>query len=124
MKVIFVGIHNKPNTPVLCSSTKSGKLIDRIIKELNFDSLKTNLYNVEYLPKDLAEKEKLALDWHSRVNYGHDLIVLLGGEVSKHFNHEPYLDTIKLAHPSSIWSNAKKQEYVDNAVSLILKTVQ
>jgi hypothetical protein len=34
MRIIFVGLHNKEHMKPLDSKTKSGKLIDRIIKRL------------------------------------------------------------------------------------------
>jgi len=120
MKIIFVGVHNKINTIPLCSSTKSGKLIDRIINELQKKEIvKTNLYNKEYLPEQ-KDKSELAKDWYKRIKPdSKDIIVLLGAEVNKHFNNDKNLKTISLAHPSSIWSNKLMNEYVFNAVKEI-----
>lgn len=61
MKIIFVGIHNKPGLPPLCSSTKTGKIIDRIIDKLPPDCMvfeKRNLFPVDYLPYEIKERQK------------------------------------------------------------------
>ena len=88
MKIIFVGMHNKPGVMPLCTSTKSGKLIRKIYNELpkEIGILKTNLYNIDYYPIQL-EKYNLALDWHHRINLEFDdIIILLGAEVHKGIN--------------------------------------
>lgn len=112
MKVIFVGMHNKPNTNPICPSTKTGKLVNRIIKELpEIQVLKTNLYDIEYYPKS-EDKPPLARDWTFRIQPDlDDIIVLMGAEV-----HKNYIDTvgrvIKIAHPASKWSHVDMDEYV------------
>lgn len=119
MKVIFVGMHNKPNTPVLCALTKSGKLIQRVIDELDLPTLKTNLYDVEYFPTDSDEKVRLANDWHFRINPDpEDIIIVLGAETQKNFLRKGF-KMIRLGHPSAVWSNVKKEEYVKRAIRLV-----
>jgi hypothetical protein len=61
MRVIFVGMHNKPGMEPLDSRTKSGKLIDRIINELPIDCIKTNLYDDSW-PVDFEDND-LMLWW-------------------------------------------------------------
>ena len=123
MKIIFVGMHNKPMKMALCSSTKSGKLVNRIIEALKpFKCQKTNLYDVDYLPIRNDEKFDLAMDWHERVRpeFG-DVIVLLGAEVHENYNKDLYDNTVKLAHPSSKRSHVEMNEYVMDAVDKIIR---
>jgi hypothetical protein len=125
MRIIFVGLHNKPGKIALCSSTKSGKLIDRIIKNFGTECVKTNLYDVDYFPVDKAEQFNLAMDWWERVNPNEeDVIVLLGNATHKGFKC-PFLPqfrptVIKIAHPASKFSHDAMNEYVNSAVELIL----
>lgn len=113
-------MHNKPGTMPLCGSTKTGKLLKRIIDkfpELEFQ--KTNLYDVEYYPRDREDKQDLAIDWHKRIEPGNnDLIVLLGAEVHKWW-YNTGLNVIKLAHPASKRSHVDMDEYVSRAVAKI-----
>lgn len=118
-------MHNKPNTLVLCSKTKSGKLIDKIIKHLNGKQfLKTNLYDVDYYPKE-DEKYNLASDWILRIDpYSWDIIVLLGREVHDNFIMPPDKgNVIKIAHPSSIWSKENMDKYVNDTVDKITSLI-
>lgn len=116
MKVIFVGIHNKPNKSPLCSTTRSGKIIDRIIEKLpDIECIKTNLYDVDYMPKE-SDKKLLVQQWAERVHIDSgDLIVILGNEVYDHYhNPNPYnYHMIKACHPSSLFGNAEIKEYID-----------
>jgi hypothetical protein len=118
-RVIFVGMHNKPDKVALCSSTKSGKLVDRVALAGNFTHIKTNLYNVDYYPKSEIEKSILANDWIVRVDPAEpDVIVLLGAEVHNNFKHSSkYI--VKIPHPSSQWSHEQMNTYVENAVKKI-----
>lgn len=119
MRIIFVGMHNKPDKIALCSSTKSGKLVDRIAE--GFTHKKTNLYNVEYYPKSEQEKYELAIDWVNRVDPAEsDVIVLLGAEVHRNFIHKSD-KIIKIAHPASQWSHEAMNDYVLRAREKIKK---
>lgn len=120
MKIIFVGIHNKPHTAPLCSSTKSGKVIDRIIKQLpGREVIKTNLYGIDYMPTTKKMKWALVLNWNSRIQPDqHDMVILLGKEVQRNFPMD-LLFIIKLAHPSSIWSGIALDKYITDAVMQI-----
>lgn len=120
MRVIFVGVHNKTGLSPLCSTTKSGKLIDRIISSIECECVKTNLYNIEVLPPTKKAKFKMAQDWHFRILPSYDdIIVLLGGEVFKNFIEDEENTPIVLHHPASVWSNEKKNKYVESAVEKI-----
>ena len=124
MRIILVGMHNKPGKMPLCSSTKTGKLLNRIL--LNFrdmEIVKSNLYNIDFYPFH-ADKKELALDWHSRINPTvKDIIILLGAEVHKNFIEYLHLNTIKLAHPASKRSHESMDKYVVNAVEKIEKMI-
>lgn len=110
MRVIFVGMHNKPHKSPLCSSTKSGKLVDRIADGITH--IKSNLYDVDFYPKSEQQKRELAIDWIIRVDPAEkDIIVLLGAEVHKNFVHESKR-IIKIAHPASQFSHEQMNEYV------------
>lgn len=112
-------MHNKPDKVALCSSTKSGKLVDRIAA--GFTHMKTNLYNVEYYPKSEDEKRFLANEWTINVDPAEsDVIVLLGAEVHKNFIHKSKR-IIKIAHPASQWSHEAMNDYVQRAREKIKK---
>jgi hypothetical protein len=116
-KIFFVGVHFKKGMDALDSSTKSGKLIDAVIKYApKNEYVKTNLFNTDYLPQK-DNREKYVLDWASKNNYNNkkDIIFALGAIVQNEMiNH---FDIICVKHPASIWSNKSKQEYIDNIIS-------
>jgi hypothetical protein len=67
MKVIFVGVHNKPHLKPLDSSTRSGKTIDGIIEQLpGIKCVKTNLFDVDYMPP-VDEAIKLRDEFFNRI---------------------------------------------------------
>lgn len=121
MKIIFVGLHNKPDKIPLCSSTKSGKLIDRIIKEGYFTNVqKTNLFDVDYYPTKPEEQRTLSEDWIERIDPAEsDIIVLLGASVHRSFIQCVGMKTIKVAHPASKRSHKEMNEYVDWVINRI-----
>ncbi len=111
-RVIFVGMHNKEGRVPLCSRTKSGQLIDRVIEGVNCECLKTNLYDVDYYP-GIEQKDALAVDWHHRIcPEPNDIIVLLGAEVHKNFIKRGDLKLLRFGHPASKWSHASMDDYV------------
>lgn len=115
-RVIFVGIHNKPNTTPLCSFTKSGKLIDRVISALDYKCHKTNLYDSNYYPHK-ALRKNIAKLWIHRVKPNeNDIIVLLGKRVHLNFPELPQCVVLRYAHPASIWSTKNMNHYVDAIV--------
>lgn len=119
-------MHNKPNTKPLCSSTKSGKLIDRIIYLIppQYEIIKTNLCDLDYLPTE--RKEILACNLHWGNTYqptSDDIVILLGNWVQKNFLTTE-LKSIKIKHPSSQRSWEQMNSYVFSAVEKILKTVK
>ena len=120
MRIIIVGVHNKVGLSPLCSTTKSGKLIDRIAKGLTKPIEKTNLFNTEYLPTK-QERPKLIDEWFwTHLPTDNDVVILLGGIVHKDFNHD-VKNIIKIKHPASQWSHKSMDEYVSCAVAKIKK---
>ncbi len=120
MRIIFVGVHNKEGMTPLDSMSKSGKLIDRIINELPYNCIKTNLYDRLEMPIR-KDKYVCAGNWYDQIHPQHnDVLVLLGNEVQ---NNVPdnFSNEIRIKHPSIIWSNKNKDEYVISAVAKIKK---
>lgn len=122
-RVVFVGLHNKPNMKPLDSKTKSGKLIDRIgerCRRHGMNVLKTNLYDVNYLPEG-KEKGELAFDWIERVElFEYDIVVLLGAMVHHDFPNLTLPRLLKVAHPASKRSHVDMDEYVESTFKKIL----
>jgi len=122
-RIIFVGICNKPDTKPLCSSTKSGKLIDRIIKKLpdGIEVVKTNLFDVDYPPKANSKVEaELKRDFSLRIQPTlDDIVVFLG--VYTHAHYPRYINAriVRIGHPAAVLSNVKKDIYVATALVLI-----
>jgi len=117
MKVIFVGIHNKPGFKPLDSSTKSGKLIDGIITSLpdSVVCIKTNFYDRCHLPEPSKYDNKL---WAERVGFNEDdLVIRLGQEVQKRMSGSG-CRSIDLVHPGRI---GYKEKYISESVELIRK---
>src|ERR1035437_2405866 len=113
-RVIFVGLHNKTGMKPLDSKTKSGKLIDRIIKKCSgINILKTNLCDIDYFPKDKKLIWACNLEWNERQQPTSDtVIVLLGGWVQKNFLLTE-AKIIKIAHPASKRSHVDMDDYVE-----------
>lgn len=126
MKVIFVGLHNKPDTNPLCRFTKTGKLLQRVITQLpDVDFEKTNLYDIDHYPGNFEDRHQMAIDWYWRVltNPG-DTIILLGAEVHKFFRYDKceYCNILKFAHPASMRSHESMNEYVVKMIKAINPT--
>ena len=107
----------------LCSLTKSGKLIDRLIKKVGDKFTlcheKTNLYDIDHYPGK-EQKELLAIDWHERIQPGlGDVIILLGQEVHLNFLDTLNYKIVKLPHPASIFSHTSQEEYIQKALEKI-----
>ena len=116
MKVIFVGMHNKPGMKPLDSKTMTGKVIDRIIEKIPIECIKTNLWDVDEFPKN-EDKLGLTITWLKRVPHeDNDIVVLLGTEVKKWF-HEVYsINYIFFGHPAGVFGPKNKEDYITNAV--------
>lgn len=121
-KVFFVGMHNKPGMLPLDSKTKSGKLIDAIISQLQYHCVKTNLCEIEYFPKEKKEIFAGNLEWNEKYQpTDESIIVLLGSWVHRNFILTN-AKIIKLPHPASFMVNVDKDAYLKKAVSLINET--
>jgi len=128
MKIIFVGLHNKPMMKPLDSKTKTGKLIDRIIEKCNSldtPTRKTNLFDIEFVPHGSGYMEELALNWWQRVDpHKRDVIVLLGAMVHNEFIKNGHDKIIKVAHPAIKRSHIEMNSYVERTFELIKIAVQ
>ena len=124
MRIIFVGIYNKPNLQPLCSSTKTGKLVKRIINELpkGIEIKKTNLFDIDYLPEP-AKRFELSNEWYyANLPTDEDIIILLGALTHKEFRHNVN-NIIKVAHPASKRSHEAMNKYVENTVIKIKEKI-
>lgn len=119
MRVIFVGIHQKPYKQPLDSSTKTGKIIDEVIGKLKTNVVvrKTNLYDQDHMPDTIYEKIHLAKEWHDKNQVElFDVVVLLGKEVQENYlQYGEY--TICVNHPASIYTG--KNKYIQNLAESI-----
>lgn len=128
-RVIFVGIHNKPGKTALDSSTRSGKVIDSIIRNLpEFDCHKTNLHDLDYMPMDnQVQWQDTFTDWRKRAGIkpgqiiGRDVIVVcLGGYVQQMFRRMPgYSNILKVTHPAVVRSKENSLKYIGQAIAKI-----
>jgi hypothetical protein len=118
-------MYYKEHKTALCSSTKSGKVIDNIISRLGIDIevLKTNLCFTTHMPneKEIFISRQSWIDMNEPAK--EDVVVLLGAFVHNNFPTDK-IDSriVKIAHPSSTnyRSKAATEEYITNAVSKIL----
>lgn len=103
----------------LDSMTKSGKLIDRIIKEIpkGVEVVKTNLFDVDHIPVDTTNDA--AFKWAERVRYESGDIVITLGEMTHGYFRKTPIKFIPIGHPSSVWSNKDKETYVKRALHAI-----
>lgn len=121
MRIIFVGICNKPGLPPLAVGTKTGKLVSRIIGELPEKRpwiLRTNLFEVEHLPSGdeaTSEKKKWLDKYHPEPD---DIIVLLGQMTHCEFP-EVKAKIIKVPHPASMRSHEQMNAYVERVSNAI-----
>ena len=128
MKIILVGMYNKPHKTPLCGSTKTGKLLNRVQRQVNnmipnIPFLRTNLYNTEHFPPSYEEKQTLAWEWYSRIQPDYDdIIILLGHEVHKNFITTG-LTTSNHPHPASQRSHEQMNNYVFNMTKDIVRLV-
>jgi hypothetical protein len=129
MKIIFVGVHNKKGFAPLDSRSRSGKLIDKLILALQIelelfeaDFVKSNTFDLEYWPaKEMLCPRSSVAEWAARVEYtGDDIVITLGQCVYEVFKHSN-IEFIKLGHPSAVWSNESKIDYVSRAVGAVRK---
>lgn len=117
-RIIFVGICFKQGFEALDSRTMSGKCIDRIIDHFHYPCLKTNLYQLNFIPK--ISKYSRALEWVSKFDPSpSDIIVLLGKQVDKYFPLEYKENSITLPHPASFQASKNVEKYIDFCIFFI-----
>lgn len=126
MRIIFVGIHNKPGMKPLDSKTKTGKVIDRIIDQLKpLVCIKSNLFDRDYFPKGREEITKANYRWFFKYRpVINDIIVLLGNWTQMNFISGG-ARIIKLSHPASFMYRSKEQSerYILNAIEKIKESL-
>ena len=124
-RIIFVGFHNKPDMKPLDILTKSGKLINRVIKALpkDVEIIKSNLYDVDHFPNE-SQRPDLAENWYwTHLPVTDDVIILLGAVTHEGFYHK-CKNVIKVAHPASKWSHKDMDEYVIKTSEKIIKKLE
>lgn len=122
MRIIFVGTNNKVGKQPLCSSTRSGQVIDKLITNIQFECIKTNLYDTSEVPGKRGEKAILALDWYNRINpKATDIIILLGKEVANNFKViRAWQEPLELQHPGRVVRGfVKEHNYLEDFLKLI-----
>lgn len=108
----FVGMHNKTGMSALDSKTMTGKVVDKIINNIQVECKKTNLFDADYFPKDMEIVKEAASRWHEvHAPKKGDVIVLLGKWVSKNFEKRNY-KVIEITHPAGVFGTKDKFNYV------------
>lgn len=123
-RIIFVGIHNKQELKPLDISTKTGKIITEIIKQIPeyITSKRTNLYNINSFPKSKVFKIFLINKWYSLNRpLETDIIVSLGKHVGHKLND--INNIVKVNHPASNYGEKQTTEYVKKVSELILNMI-
>ena len=131
-KIFFIGLSNKVGKEPLSSETLSGALIDKIIENLKFECIKTNLVNfppLDYNGKlrypNTEEKNqgfkslKLTLERNSPY-----VAVCLGKKVSDYLSGKVE-SLLSIKHPAYIAVYKRKEVdlYIKNAIDSINKMV-
>lgn len=121
-RVFFVGIHYKLDTPALCPSTKSGKLINQAWEFLRADLCakivfrRTNLFTGFSVPDDYKVGPYVPY-WvmDNEFIQEEDIVVALGGLVGDLFLHAQKVGIIthliRRTHPSAVWSTKDKTQW-------------
>lgn len=119
-------MNNKPGLAPLCSSTRSGKMIDRVIKVLKtaneFTFEKSNLYDLDYWPEE--DQSPGVYQWAQRVEFTtDDIVVTLGSAVNDRFRKWSHL-YVSIGHPAMHGGiHRDADSYVARAVAKILEFV-
>lgn len=110
-------MHNSPGMQPLDSRTYTGKVVDRIIEDINTETIKTNLAEIEAKPlHPAAHAEK----WHEKHSPKEgDVVVLLGKWVWEHFEYKDGLSIVVVNHPSAVKSRQNHEQYIDEVVEKI-----
>ena len=123
-RIIFVGLHNKPDRMPFDILTRSGQVVNRIIKKLpkGREIVKTNLFDIDQMP--LAnEIDKLVSEWFwTNLPVDDDIIVLFGQTVQENFPCDKMESKIiRVAHPGYYFRRSKKE--LDNYIEKVIKEI-
>ena len=123
MKIVFVGIHNKPGKAPLDSTTKTGEIIDAIcchFKGVEF--MKANLFPIDSLPK--KERYDQYVEDFLRKTQDEAYYILLGKTVGELLGVDLQQNSKCFFHPGFAIRKGKDftQGYIDNIVQFI-KTI-
>jgi hypothetical protein len=126
-RVIFVGIHNKPDKPPLCPTTLAGKGISAIVAGLptGTEVLRSNLFDLDRMPNE-QEAYIHRNGWLERTSATpNDIIVLLGAITHFHWRFMAQQGrVIRIGHPSARMSVEKRNKYLQNAIDKITEKLQ
>lgn len=122
MKIFFVGVHNKPGIPPLCSTTKTGKIIDTISKAFpGHEIIKTNLFDADTIPKERMKRRHARGTWICKhtPHFDNDSIVLLGCVVNSYFITGGLEKVIRVQHPAAFRSAVQLEKYIKDVIESI-----
>lgn len=131
MKILFVGLSNKPNTEPFDAKTNSGKVVDMIVKSLDCECYKINI--VSYAPID--ENNRLRYPTKTEIqdsvpdfmNYTNklnpNLIISFGNIVSNTLRKIDCIKNITLykKHPSYMY--IYKRQHLDKYIEDIVMEI-
>lgn len=106
-------MHNKSGMLPLDSRTKTGKIIDSLIVELQgeFDCVKSNLCDTDYFVTDSNELFRQNNRWLEEMDpQKQDIVITLGQWVYDNLRRGDF-KIIKSKHPASLFGITKTDEY-------------
>ena len=116
MKICFVGIHNRPGKTPLDSSTRTGKVIDRIIQACGdgFEFEKRNFFDMDRMPTNSEVNGCINFVIDDNVFY-----VGLGAVVRVYLAPLCESNFISVHHPSYAIRKGETEKYIKEVVSKI-----
>lgn len=121
-RIYFVGIHYKLDTPALCPTTKSGKMVTEAIEFLRSDIkegvtfIRSNLYPGFKVPDDYKTTGYVpywVLDWEFTKET--DIAVVFGNLIGDQFLYAQRAgiidNLVRMTHPSAVWSKEDKKKW-------------
>ena len=119
-------MNNKPGKSPLDPSTRTGKVISRIMEAIGNPALsfeRSNLFDLDFFPHTgkLDHDVRSVQIWADRVGYKGtgDIVVTLGHCVNEVFRKAKVVPSIKVGHPSGVWSNEAKRVYITRVAQLV-----
>lgn len=123
MRIIFVGIHNKPGMQPLDSRTKTGLAIDKVIRHFPHRvCVKSNLIDAEQLPAAEEGIKTYAIDWLGRLGpiAAEDIVVTLGMTVAMHLPRcMATKNIVNVVHPGRVMGKPEMDHYIRTTVNKI-----